>query len=398
MTDRPNLLGPDVRANPYPLYAQLRRERPLCQVDPGGFWAVSRYRDIQFVLSNPQVFSSQGLRALLLPPRIESNPLADSLLALDPPTHTRLRGLVSHAFGPRAMARLEPQIRNVAGELAGRLCALGRADFMSEFAGPLSARVIAEVLGLDPALHVHFKRWTDAISAISPAITDPARIAEILGTVRETDGYLRQVIRARRDRPRDDMISDLLRPGARGDVMTDEELLAFLFVILPAGLETSMYFLSSALRVLFERPDVVGRLRAERAHVPMFLEEVLRYDSPGHGTLRVTTRAAELAGAAVPPGAVILLLMASSNRDEQKFKDADRFDMDRPSEKSLAFGYDVHFCLGAPLARLEARVALEELIARCERFVALSDELEWNQSLTVRGPVRLPAEFTPRAS
>ena len=397
MSDRPNLLLPEVRANPYSLYTELREKWRICQVDPGGFWAVSRHGDIQYVLSNPELFSSAGLRALLLPPWLGRNPLAESLLALDPPAHTRLRSMVAHAFGPRAIARMEPRVRAIARELTAGLADRRCADFMTEFAGPLPARVMAEILGLDASLHVHFKRWTDDVSAISPAITDPARVAAIRTTMEEMEGYLREVILARRRTPADDMISDLVHPNGSGESLSDDELLAFLFVLLAAGLETTMYFLANALRVLIDRPQEIPRLVSNRALIPMFLDEVLRYDSPGHGTFRVATQPVELAGTGIPTGGVLLLLMASSNRDEQKFPHADSFDMDRSTDKVLAFGYDIHFCLGAALARLEGRVAFEELVLRFERFIGLATELQWNQSLTVRGPVYLPVEFISRA-
>jgi cytochrome P450 len=397
MMQRPNLLSPDVRADPYPLYARLRAESPVCRVDPGGFWAVSRYADIQLVLSQPAVFSSAGLRALLLPPWLERNPLADSLLVVDPPAHDRLRAVVAHAFGPRAMARLEPRVREIAGELAQDLAEQGSADFQAAFAGPLPARIMAEILGLDPSLHVHFKRWTDDASAISPAIVDPARIALIRATISEMEDYFREVIRTRRRHPGDDMISGLVHPPGTGQPLSDEELLSFLFVLLAAGLETTMYFLANIMRALIGRPDDASRLAADQAHIPKFVEEVLRHDSPGHGTFRVTTQPVELAGTTIPAGALVLLLMASSNRDERRFPDADRFDMDRQHERPLAFGYGIHFCLGAPLARLEGRIACEALLSRFEGFIRPPGEIAWNQSLTVRGPVSLPVEFVRRA-
>jgi cytochrome P450 len=396
LTGRPNLFSPDVRADPYPLYARLRAQPWIRKVDPGGFWAVSRYSDIQYVLSKPALFSSAGLRTLLLPPWLEQNPLAESLIVLDPPAHTRLRSMVTQTFSPPAMARLEARVRAIARELVAQLADQRRADFMSAFAGPLPARIMAGILGLDASLHVHFKRWTDDVSAISPAIVDPARIDAIRATMREMENYFREVIEARRRQPTDDMISGLARPSGGDRTLSDDELLAFLFVLLAAGLETTMYLLGNALRALIDRPQEVQRLAADRTQIPAFLEEVLRHDSPGHGTFRVTTQPVELAGTKIPAGEVLLLLMASASRDEQKFPNADRFDMDRPQDRLLAFGYGIHFCLGAPLARLEGRVALEELITAFERFNGLADAAEWNQSLTVRGAVRLPVEFVPR--
>ncbi|MGL3107216.1 cytochrome P450 [Bradyrhizobium sp. BR 1432] len=329
-------------------------------------------------------------------PWLERNPLAESLLVLDPPGHTRLRATVSHAFAPPAMARLEQRVRAIARELADNLAEQRHVDFMTAFAGPLPARIMAEILGLDSSLHVHFKRWTDDVAAISPAIVDPDRIATIQATMREMEAYFGEVIATRRRRPGGDMISSLISIAAQEGPLSDAELMAFLFVLLAAGLETTMYFLANALLTLTARPHDRARLAADRGEIPSFLEEVLRHDSPGHGTFRIVTDPVELAGTALSPGDVLLLLMASSNRDEQKFPDAATFDMDRAYDKALAFGYGIHFCLGAPLARLEARVALEELVARFQKFSAPCGVVAWNQSLTVRGPVSLPVEFVPR--
>jgi cytochrome P450 len=243
---------------------------------------------------------------------------------------------------------------------------------------------------------VRFKRWTDDISAISPAITDPARIEEIRATVREMDSYFREVIEARRRHPRADIISGLINPRGTGAPLTDDELIAFLFLLLVAGLETTMYFLANILRAMIDMPQYVERLAADRTRIPDFVEEVLRFDSPGHGTFRITTQEVVVGETTIPAGQVVLLLMASSNRDERKLVDAELFDMNRRYEKPLAFGYGIHFCLGAPLARLEARVACETLLSRFERFDRIPGEIAWNQSMTVRGPVSLPVDFIRR--
>jgi cytochrome P450 len=193
------------------------------------------------------------------------------------------------------------------------------------------------------------------------------------------------------------MISALVRSHEAGAPLSDEELLAFCFVLLAAGLETTMYFLANAVRTLIARPQDLPHLAENFARIPVFLEEVLRYDSPGHGTFRIATQPVELAGTKIGAGEVLLLLMASSSRDERKFRDADSFDMHRTYDRGLAFGHGIHFCLGAPLARLEARIAMEELMPIFRRAAIQTGGVEWNLSLTVRGPVHLPLALAPHA-
>ena len=398
MAQRPNLISPETRANPYPVYAELRRNSPVAQVDPGGLWAVSRYEDIQSVLKNPKVFSSSGLRIAAEPPWFgRSNPICDSILFMDDPKqHGRLRGLVNRAFGPTALARLEPRIRAVAEELTTRVLSRRTVDFVEDFALPLPASVIGTLMGLDPSLHSRFKRWSDdivAISALQPG--DTGLLAQCQRTVEEMEQYLTEVIAHRRKTPSDDMVSDLLSSRIEGEALTDKELLGFLFLLLVAGLETTVHLIGHSARLLAEHPDVLTRLRADRSLIPAFIEEVLRFEPPVHGTMRLCTEDATLGGVSLPRGSVLVLLLGSGMRDERYCADGDRFSLDRKGPHNTAFGHGMHFCLGAPLARLEARVALEALLSRCSGLSRRQEGLEWNHSMTVRGVRALPLEVHP---
>jgi cytochrome P450 len=396
--ERPNLLDPAVRNDPYPLYADLRRHHPVCQVDPGGLYAVARYEDVLYVLKNPQRFSSGAARALLKPPWLERSPLASSLVSQDPPVHARLRALVQPAFGPRALTRLEGQVRATAEQLGDRLAALGEADFIEHFALRLPATVICHILGLDPERVPQLRRWAAAIAAITSAPTDPQRIAEIRAPLAEMEAHLHEVIVARRQHPEDDMISDLLasRPEAGGAGMNEEEILSFLFLAVPAGFQTTTGFLVNAVRTLMARPQDHERLHADPVRIPAFLEEVLRYDAPVQSTARLVLEETELRGVSVPRGALLFLLLASANRDENQFPDPDRFDMDRGPTRHLAFGHGIHYCMGEALARLEGRVGLAVLLARFGRFEPLFDSLSWSQSLTSRIPLAMPLRYVQR--
>jgi len=392
---RPNLLDPRVRANPYPLYAWLRRDRPVCEIEPGGLWAVSRYDDVVYVLRHPELFSSSGFRVFLTPPWLDHNPAAESLTMCDPPDHTRLRAFVSRAFSPRTLAPIENRIRAVAGELADHVVARGEVDFVAEFAGALPTRIIAEILGLDPALGVHFKRWVNDQAVISPAITDPVRIAEIKTSVRELVSYLDEAIAARRRAPSDDLVGELMRPDANGQLLTEDELRSFLVILLVAGLETTTAALTSTLRLLAERPADLQRLRQDPSLIPAYLEEVLRYESPAQGLARITTQELELGGTRLAAGSMVLVLLGSANRDENHFPEPDRFDPGRSNQKAVAFGHGIHSCVGAVLARMEGRVGLKALLERVGHVTAVPGELQWNESLVSRCPIALPLRFTP---
>jgi hypothetical protein len=207
--------------------------------------------------------------------------------------------------------------------------------------------------------------------------------------------YLTEVVQERRRRPADDFVSDLIRAEVSGDTLSDAEVLAFLFLVLPAGFETTTNLFTNAMLGLLERPEDLARLRSDPSLIPAFIEEVLRHDPPVHGIPRFTTADVTLGGAVVPKGSMVLLLIGSANRDETRFPDADRFDMDRGRDPGVALGYGVHFCIGAPLARLEARIGLEALLRRFRGFAQLPGQLDWSAAITVRGPLSLPLRFLP---
>jgi cytochrome P450 len=392
MNDRVDVLSPELRANPYPYYAELRRTRPVCQVDPGGMWAVSRHDDVVFVLKHPELFSSHGFKAAWQPPWVGYNPLANSMIAMDPPAHTRLRVLVSRAFGARAVSRLEPRVRALAEELASGL-SRGEVDFIEAFAMPLPAFVIGELLGVDHALRKSFKRWGDDILSVTPEPRSPEHAARVRTTIAELSGYLREVIAARRRAPAEDTVSELLFAEVNGEALTDTEIVDFLVVLLLGGLETTTHFLGNALLFLASHPEELGRLHAEPQLVPGFLEEMLRYDGPSQSLPRITTREVAVGGVTIPARAMVLALVGSANRDERQYPDPDRFDLHRGSQGGLQFGHGIHFCIGATLARMEARAALDALVARFGRVERGGGEIQYNRTLTVRGPIALPLRF-----
>ncbi len=396
MSARVNLLAPEVLANPYPVFAQLRRDAPVCQVEPGGMWAVTRYADVMSVLKNPQLFSSEGLARSMEPPWLGYNPLARSMLVMDPPRHGRSRALISRAFTPTTIARLEPFLRATAERLVDELVARREVDFLQALALPLPAAAIGHLMGLDASLYARFKHWTDHLAAISAiSATDLEQQQQVHHTVKEMEGYLKEVIEHRRRHPGDDLVSALLEARLEGEALSEAELVGFLFLLLAAGLETTVNLLGNAALLLADRPELLERLRAEPGLLPSFIEEVLRYESPAQSSFRLTTAEVELGGVKLPPYSVLILLFGAACRDEQYVPDAESFVLGRKDPANLPFGHGIHFCLGAPLARLEARVALEALLARIQGLTRKPEAPRWLPSIQVRGLIRLPVQVVP---
>ena len=309
--------------------------------------------------------------------------------------HARLRGPASRAFLPAALARLEPLLRATAEELAAYVLERRTVDFIEDFALPLPASVIGALLGLDPSLNSRFKQWSDGIVAISASQPgDTELVALCKRTVAEMEQYMGEVIALRRKTPADDLVSDLLQASGDG-ALTDMEIMGFLFLMLVAGLETTMHLLGHSARILAAQPELLARLRMDPSLIPAFIEEVLRFEPPVQATMRMCTEDVTLAGVTVPKGNVLMALMASAMRDERYTPDAEHFRLDRKGPHNLGFGHGMHFCLGAPLARFEARIALETLLPRLQGLALRPEPIAWNLSMTVRGVRNLPLELIP---
>jgi hypothetical protein len=391
-----DLMSPETRANPYPLYAELRRAG-VRQVEPGGMWAVSRYDDVQAVMKDPRRFSSAGLAQGFLPPWLRRNPITESLVMKDPPEHSRLRGRVSRAFGPAALAVLEPRIRALAEELArGLVRHEGEVDFMSEFAQRLPVNVLGLLFGLEPEQYPKLKEWADDLINLPAGRQTPEQQAHIRESLASMERCFLELIQARRSAPGEDLVSELIRPGADGSVLSQEELISFLFALLPAGVETTVYLLANTMVILSDRPEDRARVLASPSLIPPLLEEVLRYEPPGHSSLRLVTEETEVGGVRLPRGALVVVLMAAALRDESQFSQPEDFLLTRGKTAHLAFGHGIHYCLGALLARLEARLGLEALFSRVRDFSRSRQDIAWSPSLIARGPLSLPLRLLPR--
>lgn len=378
-------LDPAFLADPYPTYRRLRDEDPVHR-EAHGSWVLSRYDDVTQALRDHDRFSSAPMNM--------GAPGFKFLIGSDPPDHTRLRRLVNKPFHPAAIAQLEPRIRAICDELFDDLLAAnetGEADLIQHLGYPLPVIVIAELLGIPSERRADFKRWSDAM--LGGLSEDFDRSVGGLAAM-EMFAYFNDVIAARRDHPGTDLIS-LLVGGS--EPLNNMELQMFCMLLLVAGNETTTNLISNGALALFDHPEAVARLREAPDLVPAAIEEALRYDAPVQSLMRVTTAPIELHGVRLPPQAIVTVLYGSANRDERHYPDADRFVADRfAGARGVAdhagFGAGIHFCLGAPLARLEARVVAETLLTRT-RHLRRTGEGERTSNLIVRGMKRLPVAF-----
>ena len=373
-----NPLSPEVTANPYPYYTELRNKAPVIWLEPFQSWALSRYADVDFALRNPQIFSSSVFTAEALG---DLNPVPEVpwILDMNPPDHTRLRKLANKGFAPRLIRALEPRVRAITQELIGALRSQPEGDLVATLSGPLPTTVIAEMLGVEPERRDDFKVWSDDVVRATSRPTDETERAQIRKSEAELRAYFEQMIERRRTEPGEDVITALVQAEEERDMLSSKEILALAVLLLLAGNETTTNLIGNAVLTLLDHPDELAKVRADRSLVPALVEEVLRYNSPVQVIFRRTAQDVEMEGGKIPAGQNVFLLLGSANRDERQFPEPDRFDIARNPQDHVAFGYGIHYCLGAPLARLEGRNALEALLFDCPLFV-----LQLNGSLRLR--------------
>jgi cytochrome P450 len=358
-------------------------------------YTVSRYDEVSYVLKHPEIFSSEvmgGSQVEVLNDQGDIAPTSGSLIAHDPPEHTRQRNIVSRGFTPRRIAQIEPQVRKNAEQLFARFERRGHCDLMEEFANPLPVSVIADLLGLDPDRRDDFKRWSTALIVGSTKPGEAGGFGPNLELFREFRTYMTEVIAERRLHPGDDLISTLVHAGEGEGILEPEQVISFASLLLAAGSETTTNLIGNAVLALLHSPGQLERVQNDPDLISQVVEETLRYDSPIQLTARLSTRDSEVAGVRIPRGSLVAVLLASANRDAEKFENPDRFDIDRPAPAHLAFGLGNHFCIGASLARLEGQIALEMILTRL-RGLKLETNIERHGSFLVRGPSTLPIRF-----
>jgi cytochrome P450 len=371
----------DFQQRIYQVYRELRDQHPVYADPQGRFFALSRFEDVRNAASDPQTFSSEGtsLGVGLLP----------HIQVMDPPRHDRLRRLVTVAFTPRRTSAMEPRVREIARGLLDQFAGKGRADLMADYARHLPSRVIGDMIGVPPERREAFLHWTESMVAVADGETQEKNIRSAAANIY---GEFARLLDERRRERRDDLMSALLDAELEGERLTQEELLGFCFVLIVAGNDTTTNLIANGAILLAQHRDARRELCADPAGLDDAIEEMLRCESPAQSLPRRATRALTLHGVAIPEGSEVALVWGAANRDEREFPDPDRFDVHRRFRRHLAFGQGLHFCLGANLARLEARVAFDELLARIPDY-ALDEEPRWVTSVWARSPAHVKIEF-----
>ena len=392
------LLDPEVLANPYPLFHRLQSEEPV-HWDPFlHTWVVTRYTDVLEVLHSfsaerthtPERLNAMGLSSL--------TPIAQlmvrQMLFMDPPQHTRLRKLASHAFTPARVAVLRTHIRQIVGRLLDTVEGQRRMDVIEDLAEPLPAIVTAEMLGVPVKDWVQLKAWTaDFAEMLGNFQHNPDRAPRMLRTVQDMTAYFHESIRRQRTQPREGLIHSLMAAEVDGDRLSDEEVAATGIVTMVGGQETTTNLIGNGVITLLRHPEELDRLRSDPTLIPSAVEEMLRYESPSQHTGRLAPEDRELGGRVIRKQQAIMAIMAAANRDPERFPDPDRFDIGRKDNRHLAFGYAAHFCFGAALARIEGQETFEALLGRMPDLRLEPGPLVWRNNSGLRGLTRLRVAF-----
>ena len=383
--------------NPYPAYARLRERSPVHRSRVLNAWVFTRHADVEAILRDFRRFSN---RPDSVPPdrrrRRSVPPRADwTMLFLDPPDHTRLRSLVNQAFTPRVVDALEPHVRTVMHELLDAVDDPAGFDLMRAVAGPLPVIVIAEMLGVPPEDRARFAEWSHARARILEPLAGARERVRADAAGEALDAYFLPIIQARRREPRDDIISALAQAEEAGDALTERETLTMLRLLLIAGNETTTNLIGNGVLALLEHPEQMRLLREDPSRVPAAVEELLRFDTPVQLDLRGVVEDCEIRGVPLRRGQPVVLALGAANRDPEAFDEPDRLDVTRSRGSNVSFGRGIHHCLGAPLARLEARIALEVLLERYSSLRLLGRRPAFRRAIVLRGLEALAIRAVP---
>ncbi len=403
------LFGRNFRADPYPTYALLRVEKPVFgrtnPHDGTTTWFVTRYDDVVSVLRDHKRFV-KNYRNSLTPVEqdaLEPDPpmlrlVSNHMLNMDPPDHTRLRSLVNKAFTASMVDQLEPRMQQIADELINKVSERGQMDLIHDFAFPLPVIVIAEMLGVPTRDRGRFRNWSHAIVTPTPNAERTAqKLAKTRQLMADFIAYLRKISAQRRQKPGDDLLTSLLLAEEAGDRLSEDELFSMVLLLIVVGHETSVNLIGNGMLSLFKHPEQLALLRQEPELMPLAVEEMLRYDCPvERAPMRFAAEDVQLGDQLIRRGDSVSLVLGSANRDEAVFENPDTYDIRRSPNKHLAFGLGVHYCLGAPLARLEGRVAVETLLRRLPQLQldVPIEKLRWGTNPIMRGVHRMPVKWS----
>ncbi|MGH8903475.1 MAG: cytochrome P450 family protein [Egibacteraceae bacterium] len=395
-------LSAAAKQDPYPIYAALRAHQPVRRIalpDGRGLWLITRYDDVERALRDPRLVKD-ARNALTtewlawIPDGVK--PFLEHMLVSDPPDHTRLRALVHKAFSPRLIEGLRPRIQQIADELLDAVEDDRAMDLIDSYAFPLPMTVITELLGVPSRDRDRFREWSNAAVKVEfegngELFPEPRQAA-----FASFAAYFRALFEDKRANPSDDLVTALVLAEEEGEALDEDELVAMLFLLLVAGHETTVNLIGNGMLALLRHPDQLRMLQADQALIVPAVEELLRYDGPVEtSTFRYAAEDVEVNGATIPQGEIVLVVLASANRDADRFTDADRLDITRTDNRHLAFGKGIHFCLGAPLARMEAQIAIGTLLRRLPklRLAVPPDQLEWRPGILIRGLRAFPVRF-----
>jgi cytochrome P450 len=394
---------PEHIADPFPIFARLRAEDPVHWSAILGGWVLTRYRDVRQVLNDPR-FSADRITPFRdhLAPDARAG-VAELLKTLglwavfnDPPAHTRRRGLLNKAFTSRAVVALQPMIERIVDHLIARAAARGEMDLIADFAYPLPASVIAGMIGVPIEDLDRFKTWSDEIAAfVGSALATPDKRERGERGVREMSAYFRAMVADHRRNPREDILSGLIAATDSGAMLSEDELVASCILLLFAGHETTTNLIGNGMLALLRHPGALAALRRDPSLAAAAVEEMLRYDGPTQAMTRIALEDMSLdeGGATIRRGDRVFALLNAANRDPAVFPDPDLFDVARDDIRHLSFGFGIHFCLGAPLARLEGRIGVAALVRRLPELTLALDRPEWTDSFVLRGVKALPVRF-----
>jgi cytochrome P450 len=386
-----HLLDPEVLADPYPLYRQLREEDPVHWDPYLHAWVVTRYEDVVNVLHHfkadrtptPERLDELGMGEIAPIAAV----MVKQMLFLDPPEHGRVRRLASVAFTPRRVGVLREHIRQIAGTLVDNLADKPRFDLMAELANPLPAIVTAEMLGVPVSDHELLKGWSqDFAEMLGNFQHNPGRVKKTLQSVEAMVVYFHAAIIREASHPTEGLINALVTAEVDGDRLSEEEVVANVIITMVGGQETTTNLIGNGVLTLLRQPDQLERLRSDPTLLVNAVEELLRFESPSQQTARLAPARAILGGTRIPEGDAVIAVMGAANRDPERFSDPDHLDLGREDNRHLAFGWAAHFCFGAPLARMEGQIAFETLLARFPKIALAPDEaIEWRPNLGLRG-------------
>jgi cytochrome P450 len=397
-----NLQRAEVRADPYPFYAQLRAQDPIHWEEDLGFWMLTRYADIAAVYNDPRFSRAQGLkRGYERLPESEKgiakpvyHSFSKTMFYADPPYHTHLRGLVNNAFTPNAVEAMRPHIQRIVDDLLDAVQDRNGFDAIHDLAHPLPILVIAKMLGLPAEERLRFKQWSDDLFAILGSVPHtPEAMERAAHSLAELTAFLTDLSAARRLEPRGDILSALLNAVDHGERLTEEELVANVTILLSAGHETTSNLIGNGLLALLNNPDQMQKLREKPKLAPAAVEEMMRYDNPVQIAYRSAAEDVEIGGKCIQKGQLVNSILAAGNRDPERYSDPDRFNIARNEGRHLGFGLGIHFCIGAPLVRLEARIAFDAMLRRFPELRLGTDRLEWQEHPIFRGVKSLPVQF-----